>query len=257
MRTHPRIVAIGGGEMKESETLRIDTHIVELTGKRKPEALFIPTASGDSEEYIEAAFEGIYGRRLGCNTSALRLVQNPPSRREMSALVLNSDLIYVGGGNTYRMMRIWRRLGLDTILKKAASRGIVMSGLSAGAICWFRYGHSDSRSFSGKEKWRYIRISGLGIIDALFCPHYHAEKREASLAQMMAKYGGLALACDNSAAIEIAGDTYRVVTSSRNAKAYRVFKHKGGVVTERLRARKQHAPLEHLLTRTPTDSPSK
>ncbi len=248
MEEKQKIVAIGGGEIRNSETLDIDRQIMELTGKSKPKALFIPTASGDPDGYIES-FEKIYGEKLGCETRCLKLIQNPPGYEEMSALTLDSDLIYVGGGNTYRMMKIWRRLGLDHVLQEAASRGIVLSGLSAGAICWFRFGHSDSRSFSGKSAWEYIRVSGLEFIDALYCPHYHAEKREASLSQVIVKRGGLAIACDNNAAVEIVGDTYRVLTSAENARAYKIFKHKGKIVTEQLSWSKAYKPLESLLTK--------
>ena len=220
-----------------------------MTGKNKPKALFIPTASGDACGYIEV-FDKIYGKKLGCKTSTLKLIENPPSYDEISALVLDSDLIYVGGGNTLRMMKIWRRLGMNNLLKEAASHGIVLSGLSSGAMCWFKFGHSDSRSFSGKQKWSYIRVKGLGIINALYCPHYHVEKRELSLSKMIAQYGGLALACDNSAAIEIAGDNYRVLVSSRNAKAYKVFNHKGKTVTEQLAKDKKYKPLNGLLKKS-------
>ena len=248
MEEKQKIVAIGGGEMRNSETLDIDRQIVELTGKSQPKALFIPTASGDPDGYIES-FEKIYGEKLDCETRCLKLIQNPPDYEEMSALILDSDLIYVGGGNTYRMMKIWRRLGLDRVLREAASRGIVLSGLSAGAICWFRFGHSDSRSFSGQSAWEYIRVSGLGFVDALYCPHYHAEKREASLSQMISKRGGLAIACDNNAAVEIVGDTYRVLASAENARAYKIFKHKGKIVTEQLSRSEAYKPLEILLTK--------
>ena len=133
MKTVPKIVAIGGGEISERTTAAIDERIIELTAKTKPKALFIPTASNDAPGYIET-FEAYYGRHFGCQTHILKLVENPPAFEEMAATVLNSDLIYVGGGNTYRMMKLWRRLGLDNVLTQAASRGIILSGLSAGAI---------------------------------------------------------------------------------------------------------------------------
>ena len=140
----PRIVVIGGGQLRRLETLPIDRRIVELAGRKRPGALFIPTASGDPEEYIHS-FHDVYGRRLRCRTDVLTLTRNRPAPREIAAVIRRADLVYVGGGNTYRMMRIWRRLGVDRLLREAAGRGTVLSGLSAGAICWFRIGHSDSR----------------------------------------------------------------------------------------------------------------
>lgn len=248
MRTAPRIVAIGGGELKDLETAAIDRRIIELTGKDRPVALFVPTASGDDAGYQET-FRKVYGGHFGCRTRALRLIRNPPAFEEMSALVLESDLIYVGGGNTYRMMRIWRRSGLDAILAKAASRGVVLAGLSAGAICWFRYGHSDSRSFSSSPKWDYIRVTGLGLVNALYCPHYHKENRETPLSRMIARRGGIGIACDNNAAIEITGERYRVITSQAGAKAYRILKRGGRVVAEDLTPDGDYDALADLLRR--------
>ena len=248
MKITRKIVAIGGGELKTLETADIDKRIIELTGKTRPKALFIPTASGDAEGYVET-FEACYGQDFGCQTRVLKLIQNPPAFEKMSALVLDSDLIYVGGGNTYRMMKIWRRLKLDTVLAEAASRGIVLSGLSAGAICWFKYGHSDSRSFSENVAWDYIRVSGLGFINAVYCPHYHHERREDSFSKMIAKRGGIGIACDNNAAIEIVGDHYRVLTSTPNAKAYKLFKRKGRAIVTELPQDSEYIPLSDLLSR--------
>lgn len=244
-----RIVAIGGGELDVLETEAIDRRIVELTGKTRPKALFIPTASGDAPGYIDT-FGKRYGDHFGCRTRVLELVRKEaPAFEAMSALVLDSDLVYVGGGNTYRMMRLWRRLGLDAILAEAASRGIVLSGLSAGAICWFKYGHSDSRSFSTNLDWDYMRVSGLGFVNAVYCPHYHKEQRETSLSQMIAKRGGIGIACDNNAAMEIVGGRYRVLTSGEDAKAYKLFKRKGRAVVTELPRDGEYRPLAELLRR--------
>ena len=248
MKTVPKIVAIGGGEIREQETAAIDRRIIELTGKTQPKALFIPTASGDPSGYIDT-FETVYGRHFGCQTRILKLIQNPPAFEEMSASVLDSDLVYVGGGNTYKMMKLWRRLGLDAVLAEAASRGIVLSGLSAGAICWFRYGHSDSRSFSSNPEWNYIRVSGLGFVNAVYCPHYHFEKREASFSQMIAKRGGIGIACDNNAAIEIVGEHYRILTSAPDGKAYKLFKRDGNAIITELSQNSEYTPLADLLRR--------
>ena len=248
MNTTRKIVAIGGGELKMLETADIDKRIIELTGKTRPKALFIPTASGDAPGYVDT-FETYYGEHFGCQTLTLNLIQSPPTFEKMSALVLDSDLIYVGGGNTYRMMKIWRRLGLDTVLAEATSRGIVLSGLSAGAICWFKCGCSDSRSFSSNLEWDYIRVSGLGFINAVYCPHYHSEKREDAFSKMIAKRGGIGIACDNNAAIEIVGNHYRVLTSDPNAKAYKLFKRNGRAVIVELPRNSQYSSLANLLKR--------
>jgi dipeptidase E len=141
-----KIVAIGGGSMVELETLGIDEEVVRLAGKPRPKALFIPTASSDNPERWDI-FQQVYGERLGCDTDVLLLLGMSLAPQELEEKILSADLIYVGGGNTLKMMRRWRWLGMDRLLEQAYSRGTVLSGLSVGAICWFRYGHSDSMSF--------------------------------------------------------------------------------------------------------------
>ena len=104
-----KLVAIGGGEIVRGETLAIDKEIVSLTGKNRPRALFIPTASSDSREYWQV-FQNVYGTELGCETDVLYLLGVSPTKRELEQKILSADLIYVGGGNTLKMMRRWRRL---------------------------------------------------------------------------------------------------------------------------------------------------
>ena len=169
-----KLVAIGGGEMAERETLAIDREIVSLTGKDRPNALFIPTASGDSPEYWQS-FREVYGQELGCETDVLYLLGVSPTTEELERMILSVDLVYVGGGNTLKMMRRWRKLGVDRVLNEAYRKGVVLSGLNAGCICWFSWGHSDSMAFYRSDSWRYIRVRGMGLIDALVCPHFDGE----------------------------------------------------------------------------------
>jgi len=173
-----KIVAIGGGEIGRPgfpiETTSIDKEIISLSGKEKPKLLFIPTASSDSESYFEVVKKH-FGKRLGCAVDVLYLLKNKHPKGEIEKKILNSDIIYVGGGNTLKMMKTWRKLGVDTILLKAYKKGIVLSGVSAGAICWFSFGNSDSLLFS-KRNAPMIKVRGLGFINLLFCPHYDVEK---------------------------------------------------------------------------------
>ena len=126
-----RIVAIGGGEIGRPgypvETTKIDKEIISLTGKNKPKLLFIPTASSDSESYYDTVRKH-FGIRLGCKTDVLYLLKEKINENK----ILNSDIIYVGGGNTLLMMNTWRKYGLDKILIEAYNQNIVLSGLSAG-----------------------------------------------------------------------------------------------------------------------------
>ena len=242
-----KIVAIGGGSMLERETLAIDREVVRLTGKQRPRALFIPTASYDNPERYEV-FQDVYGGELGCDTEVLNLLGVSPSRRELEEKILSSDLIYVSGGNTLKLMRRWRRLGVDRILETAHERGIVLAGLSAGMICWFKYGHSDSMSFYGREVWSYVRVKGMGLIDALGVSHYHAEGREEDFHRMVKKYPEVGIAIDNNCALEVVDGSYRLITSQSGAYAYRVSKRRGEIDVQRLERNEEYAPMAKLLS---------
>lgn len=221
-----RIVAIGGGEIGRPgfpvETLSIDKNIIRLSGKKNPKLLFIPTASSDSGGYCETV-EKYFRGRLKCKVDFLPLIDERLSKKEIEDKIMKSDIIYVGGGNTLKMMKIWRKMGVDKVLTKAYEKGIVMSGLSAGSICWFRYGNSDSRKFNN-PKVGLIKVKGLGFIDALHCPHYDFEKyREADLKKMMKKTPGVAIAMDNCCALEVVDDEYRIIASKPAANAYKIY----------------------------------
>ena len=246
------IVAIGGGDLLAGETADIDREVIALTGKSRPQALFIPTASSDSIEYWEA-FRTAYGTRLGCSTDVLYLLGSAPSTRELEQAILSSDLVYVGGGNTLKMMRRWRRLGVDTILRSAHDGGTVLAGVSAGAICWFNYGHSDSMSFYSPDDWRYICVKGMGLIDATGCPHYDGDtagvKRRDEFQEMVKRRRDVGIAIDNHCALEVVDGRYRVVTSRAGAGAYRVHSRRGEVISVPIQQSSELSPLSDLLQR--------
>ena len=221
-----KLFAIGGGEIGRPgypiETTAIDKEIIKQSGKKDPKLLFIPTASKDAEGYIQTV-QNYFGKKLGCKVDTLLTVNETPSLNTIKSKILNADIIYVGGGNTLFMMKQWRKFGIDKILTEAYNKGIIMSGLSAGAICWFKYGLSDSRIIEGQSQ-NYIRVSGLGIFNITFSPHHIREKnRKLGLIKLIKKYGGIGLALDDYSAIEVIDDKFRIITSKSEAKAYKVF----------------------------------
>lgn len=243
-----KIVAIGGGEIADGETLAIDERIVALSGKANPKLLFIPTASSDSEDYFRIIQN--YFTKLGCEVSALYLLKDTFTQKQLEQCILAADIIYVGGGNTLKMMTVWRKLGVDVILRKAQQKGIVLAGISAGAICWFAYGNSDSRKFTSNST-QLIRVTGLGLYQALLCPHFDSEAhRRQDLKRMMQQTPKLvAIALEDSAAIEIVGTGYRIIKSKASAKAYRVY-WKGGIYhQETIITGDKYRPLSELLTK--------
>lgn len=252
-RARRAIVAIGGGEIRTRGTTAIDREIIRLSGKKNPQLLFIPTASSDSEKYWQHVQE-YFGKFLKCKTDVLFLINEKLSREQIRKKVLSADIVYVGGGNTLHMMRLWRQFGVDKLLKAAYAKGTVLSGISAGAICWFESGHSDSMSFYNPRNWKYINVKGLGLIQGIHCPHYNSRTlgvpRRKHFRDMIRKTGGLGIAIENNCAIEfIDGRFYRVISSKSYARAYKVYRSGGKVVTEQIRREEQLAPIEQLYYR--------
>jgi dipeptidase E len=233
------IVAIGGGEIRTRGTAAIDREIIWLSNKKHPKLLFIPTASSDSDRYWKHVQE-YFGGFLKCKTEVLFLIKERPANEEIRKKILAADIIYVGGGNTLMMMRLWRRLGVDKLLIAAYENGTVLSGISAGSICWFDSGHSDSMSFYNPRKWKYINVRGLGLIKGIHCPHYNGMTRgiprRKHFRDMIGKTGGVGIAIENNCAIEfIDGRLHKVVRSKGCSRAYKVYKKDGRVVAQQIR----------------------
>ena len=248
-----KIVAIGGGEIGRPgypiETTQIDKEIIKLTGKKHPRVLFIPTASSDSQGYFETVKKH-FGKRLGCKVDALWLIDNVQTKKAIRDKILSADIVYVGGGNTEKMMRLWKKFSVDKSLTQAHKQGVVLSGLSAGSICWFWGGMSDSRKMIDKTA-DYIKVRGLSLIPAWHAPHYDVEKdRRPSIKRFMKKNSGVTIAMDNCCAIEFVDDTYRVITSKKTSNAYRIFFAKGKFYEIRIPKSKSYRPTAELLANT-------
>ena len=242
-----KIIAIGGGELKDLDTLPIDEEIVRLTGKKRPSALFIPTASKDADGYCET-FKQVYGEKLGCKVDFLKVFDdyNTPSQKDIKNKIMSSDLIYVGGGDTSMMLERWKSLGIDEFLKQAYKKGIVLSGLSAGAICWFLYGSSDSQKTEAEPE-KLVRINCLGLVNATLSPHHIREQhRDFGLAKIMKTTDGVGIALDDNCAIEIIDGTYRFIRSKENTYAKRIYYKNGKVHSEKLEASDDYRLIDSL-----------
>lgn len=214
-------VLIGGGEIALRETLAIDRAVAALPGKDRPRLLFIPTASGDPEGYIKTVAD-VYGG-LGCDCDALLLARRDPSAAEIEDAVGAADIVYVGGGDTRFLVERWRATGLDRALAaRVGDDAFVFAGLSAGSMCWFAHGVSDTESFGGGEAWDYSLIGCLGFIDGCHSPHL--DEREAEGRFMDFVRGGAYdfLGIENGCAVILEGDSYRLVRSIESKGAYRV-----------------------------------
>lgn len=175
------IVVIGGESAADMQQITpIDSYILALTQKETPKILYISTASGDVPERI-AQFQQKFSS-AGYEVSSLALFRTPyPTAKQIDAQIAEADVIFVAGGNTRAMLAIWREFSIDQLLKSAMRHGTVLCGVSAGAICWFDLGHSDSGG-------GYSLIPGLGLITGVMCPHFGAESgREESFNTLLAE----------------------------------------------------------------------
>ena len=160
-----QIIAIGGGGFgREIKNLKIEKYIINQSDKKNPSICFIPTATGDDRDYINNFYKAFDS--LNCKTSHIDFFKRTIKLKEH---INKQDIIFVGGGNTKSMLAVWKEWGLDKILYEAYKNGIIMSGVSAGAICWFTNGITDS------FKDHQSILSCLNFVNGICCPHYDEE----------------------------------------------------------------------------------
>ena len=228
-----KLIAIGGGGfLMEPESQLLDRYCLDCTGKTMPKVCFIPTASGDSEDGIARFYRAF--SRYSCKSSHLAFFRKPRAGSipldDIEQHLLHQDLIYVGGGNTRAMLVVWREWNLDKILKKAWQSGVLLAGMSAGAICWFEYGGSDS-TYCG----RLSPLPGLNLIRGSCTPHYDGEPNRRPDFHSLIKSGQLpsGIGIDDGAAVLFEGqEIVEVVASRVKATAYQV-KLKNGQIIEK------------------------
>ena len=142
-----RIIAIGGGELKTRETVNIDAYIAEeakkIAGDRRACGLFLPTASHDCMPYYNT-FHKVYTGQFGIKTDVVLTCNREIDLEKIQMKFDQADFIYVGGGDTVFMLQQWRNSGILPLIRAAYDRGVLLCGLSAGAICWFEDMYSDS-----------------------------------------------------------------------------------------------------------------
>lgn len=210
-----QIIAMGGGSFAaQPENLALELYILAQARRKNPSVCFVGTATGDAPTYI-AKFYAAFAR-LHCRPTHLPLFERTPNLEE---LILGQDVIYVGGGNTKSMLGVWREWRLPELLRAAWNRGTVLAGVSAGAICWFETGVTDSWA------WRLAALRCLGWLPGACCPHYDGEPERRPTTREMVAQGGLpeTLALEDGAAAHFAGGKLlRIVSSRPNAGAYRV-----------------------------------
>ncbi len=214
--SEPQILAIGGGGIsQEPQNTALIDYFVSLTGKTNPRVCLINTASGDRDAGTVLGYRA-YNRR-GCMVRNLTFF--PREVEDLRSFVFDHDLIHVGGGNTAALLAIWRLNGLDTILRDAWQAGIVLGGVSAGAICWFEDGITDSfgPTLRGMN-------DGLGFLAGSCCPHYNGElQRRPTYQRLIAEGMRPGIAIDDGCAAHFRGtELVEFVTSRTDSQGYRL-----------------------------------
>ena len=201
-----------------------------MTGKVNPDICLLPTASGDHPEWIEKWMA--LGAELGFRPQVQPLfISSFTQEKDFADVLLNVDAIYVGGGNTVNMLAIWREHGIMDLLKQAWEQGVVLGGGSAGGICWFEHGLTDSRP---RE---LTAMQAMGGLKGSFAPHYLSEPGRRQNFHKYILNGQLSdgFACDDTTALEFSGTTLvRVVGSTPDARAYEVRKSAGDIAETEL-----------------------
>ena len=220
-----QIVGLGGHGDTPEQTRALMRHVLALTGKERPRVMHVPTATGDAPDGIVSFYERCSG--LG---DLSHLVFHPWPPRGLRELALGQDAISVSGGNTANMLVIWRVHGFDRILREAWEAGVVLFGASAGMICWFEAGVTDS---FGPEL-EGMR-DGLGFLAGSACPHYDGEElRRPRYRELVDAGFPDGIAADDGVGLHYVGTELREAVSCRpGAAAHRVTR----AGEERLEAR--------------------
>jgi len=214
-RTSRQIIAMGGGGFSmEPDNPALDLYVLAQTRKRNPSICFLATATGDADGYIERFYDAFKAHR--CRPTHAPLFRRTP---DLKQLLLTQDVIYVGGGNTKSMLAVWRDWDIPRLLRRAWSTGTVLAGISAGAICWFKTGVTDSwgNGLAG--------LPCLGLLPGTCCPHFDGEPERRPALHRLVAAGSVpkALALDDGAAAHFVGrELCRIVSSRFPARGYEV-----------------------------------
>jgi dipeptidase E len=219
-----QIVAMGGGMMCR----KMAEHLVGLTGRDRPRVLYIGTASAEHAEFSLRTYDCFAGL---ADISRLEFFPWPPE--DLRSAVLDQDLIFVGGGNTANMLAIWRLHGVDELLREALERGVVLSGSSAGGICWFEQGVTDS--FGPQLE----SMECLGFLPGSLCPHWDDEElRKPRFRELLRSGMPPGYAADAGVGLHfVDGEVREVVACEEGPQAYRVELRNGEVVEAPIEAR--------------------
>lgn len=225
-----RIIAIGGGEIRNKTTLEIDRYISNLAkihaGEKRANALFIGTASHDSMPYFNS-FRKTYTSVFDIKAEVALIVYGEMDMEKIAGKIDNADCIYVGGGDTLFMLEKWKETGIDKLLINAYEQGKIICGLSAGAICWFKTMYTDFEIMRGTSS-DYSIQTGLGLLDGVCSPHYN--ERVADFDKTVKEQNiPTAIGIENDCAVEFVNGKLTKSISS-GGKAYLIENKDGKLI---------------------------
>ena len=222
-----QIIAIGGGGFGRNPNERIiEEYILNVSDANIPKVVFIPTASAEDKAYI-VNFYACFNK-LNCIASHITFFERTP---RLDGIMNNVDVIYVGGGNTKSMLAIWQEWKFDKLLTKAYERGAILAGVSAGAICWFEQGITDSWASNLNV------LNCLGLLSGSCCPHYDSEKSRRPIVHKFLKNGKSkpVYAIDDGAALHFKdGEFYKALAFIEDAKAYYVNAEGNDIIEDQI-----------------------
>ena len=223
-----QIIALGGGGFSmEPDNPLLDNYILKQVEKENPKICFIGTASGDSEDYINRFYTAFNHKK--CSPTHLSLFKGETDKIE--ELILSQDIIYVGGRNTRNMLVIWKEWGLDNILKKAYNNGILLCGISAGSICWFEEGLTDSIPN------QLNKLDCLGILEGSNCPHFDGEKERQDIYKNKIRSDEMkkGIACDDDVGLHFINNKLeKVISSKADSFAYSFMSNNNEIIEKKL-----------------------
>lgn len=217
-----KLMLIGGGEVGRSNkpytTEEIDKEIVKMTEKDNPNLLFIGLASSFSDSYYDTIKKNF--AQLGCKTSYLKKKNIINNKDIVEEKINNADIIYIGGGDSVKLINEIREYEIDKLLQEAAERDCVMAGISAGAILLSKKGYSDSYILRG-EKDTYEYVDGISLTDIVISPHYNNIEKKENL--KINNKENLVYGIEDDTALKITDDKFEIIKSNKNNNIYKII----------------------------------
>ena len=209
-----QIIATSAGFSISPRSKKIDRYILDQARSARPKICFVPTASGDAKGYIQRFYK--FFNKENCQPDHLPLFKGKTN--QLHSFILSQDILYVGGGNTRNMLALWRLWGVDKSITEAYQNGVVLCGISAGSLCWFEQGLTDS--YPGQ----LVPIDGLGFVKGSNCPFFDGDMRKKKIYPKLIQSGKMKSGIATELGVGLhymEGVLHRVITSKPNANAYK------------------------------------